>query len=108
MSAQLTTPRIRVVLQDGAGELTEHEFQAINADMVAWDRERPRYGWPQADGAPILWVTFLAWKACKRTGILDVSLKDFEAAALQVEVIDPDTVEGGDEVDPTQTAVGGE
>lgn len=107
--AKLTTPRIRVILADGTAddEGTEHTVRVLNADMVAFDRDRGRYGWPDGRTAPMLWATYLAWKALTRTGeVPPQSLADFEARALQVEMITDD--DGSDVVDPTRTGPGPE
>lgn len=82
--------------------MVEHTVRALNVDLVAFDRERARMNWPGADVAPILWVTFIAWRAMTRLGHTQLSYPAFEEKALQVEVI-PDKVS---EVDPTKTAAG--
>lgn len=96
---RLTTPRLRVVMDDGG----EHEVQALNIDMLAFDRERAKRKWPTAQDAPFVWLTFLAWSAMRREGVVpDMSLSDFEAHALQVEAQDDDTV------NPTKPEAAGE
>lgn len=96
MTDQLTTPRIRVVMSDAT-----HSVQALNVDMVAWDRERGRHrDWPPAQDAPFMWATYLAWHIMCRTGLYTGPLPAFEADALQVEVLaDDDEADG---VDPTR------
>lgn len=104
--AKLTTPRIRVIIDDGTGpdQGTEHIVRVLNVDMVAFDRDRGRYGWPDGQHGPMLWSTYLGWKALTRTGVLpQMSLADFEAKALQVEMMNE---EPDDAVDPTQTVAG--
>jgi hypothetical protein len=101
-TSRLTTPSVRVILDDG----TEHTIRILNVDMVAYDRERGRRpDWPAPDTGPILWGTYLAWHALVRTNAIEkCSLGDFETRALQVEMIAHD--DGGtDEVDPTPPAV---
>ena len=95
---RLTTPRYRVVMDDGA----EHEVRVVNADMVWFDRERKRHAdWPAPDEGPLFWQTVLAWKALRRTEVLpEMSLRTFEERALQVESLDK---EGEEIVDPTPT-----
>lgn len=99
---KLTTPRARVVLDDG----TEHEVRILNADMVAFDRDKARHrDWPGADTGPMFWATYLAWRAMIRGGLLEgVSLQAFESKALQVEMLADE--DGADEVDPTRTGPG--
>ena len=95
---RLTTPRYRVVFDDGA----EHEVQVVNADMIFFDRERARRrDWPTPDTAPIFWQTVLAWKALRRLDLIgDMPLSVFEDRALQVEGLE-ETEEGESEVGPT-------
>lgn len=95
---QLTTPRIRVIMDDG----TSHELRALNVDLVAWDRERGKHrDWPAAQDAPFLWASYLAWHVMTRTGAYTGTLPAFETAALEVSVQDDD--DGDDAVDPTRT-----
>lgn len=92
---RLTTPRLRVVMNDG----TAHELQALNVDLVAWDRERGRHrDWPAAQDAPFLWSTYLAWHVMARLGLFAGTMPAFELDAQQVEIIADD--EGADAVDP--------
>lgn len=101
--AKLTTPRVRVILDDPAmpeDEGNEIIFQPRNVELVAWDRERGAHRWPNADEAPFLWMTFLAWKYLQRTGHIEqCTLADFEKRCLSVSSAGDD-----DEVDPTQRA----
>lgn len=100
MTDRLTTPRMRVLMTDG----TRHDVQALNIDMVAWDRERGRHrDWPPAQEAPFLWATYLAWHALARCGAFTGPLPAFEADAQQVEVLADD--EDADAVDPTRTGL---
>jgi len=62
----LETPRLTVTLADGR-TLT---VQAMNPDMILWDRTAAKHGWPSMAKAPFLWMTFLAWSALRRTGQL--------------------------------------
>lgn len=95
---RLTTPRMRVIMTDGS----RHDLQALNVDMVAWDRERGKHrDWPAAQEAPFLWANYLAWHVLTRTGVYTGTLPAFEADAAQVEVHDDD--EDDVAVDPTRT-----
>ena len=67
---KLSTPRLRVVLADG----TDREVQCTNADMVRFDLTRSKQKWPGAQDAPFLWLTFVAWAALRRTGVIEQSL----------------------------------
>jgi len=94
----LTTPRLRVVMDDGSCR----ELRALNVDLVAWDRERGRHrDWPAAQDAPFLWSTYLAWHILRRTGQTAVTLPEFEATAQEVSMLEDDA--GDDAVDPTRT-----
>jgi len=89
---------MRVIMTDG----TRHDMQALNVDLVAWDRERGKHrDWPAAQDAPFLWSTYLAWHVLARTGKFTGSLPAFELDAQQVEMLDDD--EDADAVDPTRT-----
>lgn len=96
----LTTPEFRVVL-DVDGDMAEYKVRSINVDMVSFDRERARLNWPGADVAPMLWATYLAWRAMTRLGHTQLRWPEFEEQALQVEVM---TDKPPAEVDPTRTA----
>lgn len=79
---------------------TELDVQALNIDMLTFDRQRARMGWPNASEAPFVWLTFLAWSACMRENLVpELSLADFERRAWQVSNADDE----GDAatVDPT-------
>ena len=60
---RLTTPRLRVIL----GDDTAVEVQVINADLVRFDMTRNQHKWPDAESAPMLWLTFVSCVALKRT-----------------------------------------
>jgi hypothetical protein len=93
---KLTSPRV-VVLRLGHDDL---ELQTNNADMVRWDLTRPkqRPPWPTFQDAPILWLTFLAWAAARRTGAIEQSLT-FETWCDDVQQVstvdDPEAEEAG-------------
>jgi hypothetical protein len=100
---RLTTPRIEVTLDDG----TTFVVQALNPDLVRWDRQASKLGWPKMSDAPFLWLTFLAWSAAKREGAIpaDLSWEVFgDTRCVQVRAL---TNELGDldGVDPTPREV---
>jgi hypothetical protein len=93
---KLSSPRVRVI-RDGLPDL---EVQTTNADMVRWDLTRPkqRPPWPKFDEAPILWMTFLAWAAARRTGAIELghTWEVWLEEVLEVEPLnDPDADEAG-------------
>ena len=94
---KLTSPKVRVVRKEGP----DLELQTTNADMVRWDLTRPkqRPPWPSFQDAPILWLTFLAWAAARRTGAIDQGLT-FETW-YEDDCLDVSTVE-----DPEAEAAG--
>ena len=66
----LLTPRLEVVMDDGR----TLEVQALNPDLLRFDRTAAKHGWPAATAAPFLWLTFLAWAALRRTGEIDEAM----------------------------------
>lgn len=97
---RLTTPTLRVVMLDGS----EHVVQAINIDMVAWDRDRAKHNWPSPSDAPFIWLNYLAWHVLTKTQKLlpPMTLREFEEGAAEVSAGDPDA---DDDVDPTNREV---
>ena len=95
----LVAPLLRVVLDDGA----EVTVQALNVDMLTYERTARKRGWPAAAGsAPIEWITFLAWSALTREGLIpsDVTYESFTGSALSIEPL------SGEPVDPTRPGAG--
>lgn len=89
---KLTTPRIYVVMPDGA----EFTIQAVNDDLVAFERDQAKHQWPGPTDAPLSWMTYVAWHHLTHEGLLPmVPLKDFHP--LQVSAPDDDQAD----VDPT-------
>lgn len=100
---RLTVPRIAVTLDDGS----EFTVQALNPDLLRWDRMASRNGWPNAQSAPFLWLTFLAWSAAKRTGAIPDAMtwETFgDERCIEVRAI-TDEVGDLDGVDPTPLEV---
>jgi len=96
---RLSIPRIEVTLDDG----TTFEVQALNPDLIRWDRMAARQGWPAITSAPYLWMTFIAWSAAKREGAIpaEMSWETFgDERCIQVRNV-ADELEGTDGVDPT-------
>jgi hypothetical protein len=86
---RLQTPRVKVI-REGYDDLDE--IQTTNADLVLWDRTRYRHKWPTLQDAPILWMTFIAWAAARRTGAIapDYKYETWEIDVLEVRVLDDD------------------
>jgi hypothetical protein len=92
----LTVPHLTVRMEDG----TSYDVQADNRDLLRWDETATRKGWPDPAKGPFLWMTFLAWAALKRTKEYGGTWEEFRAV-----VIDVDTPDEGERLDPTQTEV---
>lgn len=91
--AELITPLITVTMADGSS----WTVQTGNPDLVAWDLTASKHKWPGVKDAPFLWLTFLAWHASRRRGVLPeqgMSFETFRATAENVEGPDPDTEPG--------------
>jgi hypothetical protein len=88
---------LTVTMDDG----TVHEVTVGNPDMLRYDEERAKRGWPAtATDAPILWQTFCAWSALTRRKQLDgMPWEAFKFAAEDV------TVVKAPPVDPTPPAL---
>jgi hypothetical protein len=97
---RLTIPRIEVTLDDGSTFVV----QAMNPDLIRWDRMAVKHGWPGATSAPFLWMTFIAWSAAKRTGAIpaDLTWETFgDERCVQVRNL-TEELEPSDGVNPTQ------
>lgn len=108
MEPVLTTPRYDVTLEDADGHRTQQRVQVLNVDLVRYDRTAAKHGWPKGLDAPMLWVTFLAWSAMKREGLIDKDMtwETFEQRALQVQPAAEDELNGASPVDPTLAGIG--
>lgn len=96
----MTNPKVRVILADG----TEHEVQTLNVDLVKWDLNRGRHGWPGMDEAPLLSLNYCTWHAMMRLGLIDKCTFD-EYLTTVVDITAIPVQDGdGQEVDPTRTA----
>jgi hypothetical protein len=67
---RLAIPRLQVTLADGR----RYVVQALNPDLLAYDRTAAKHHWPGGSQAPFLWLTFLAWSASRRAGDIDADL----------------------------------
>ena len=101
--AKLSTPTLRVIMLDGA----EHVVQAINVDMVAWDRDRAKHGWPSPADAPFVWLNYLAWHVLTKTQRIlpQMTLREFEEAAAEVSSARDDDEGEVEGVDPSSREV---
>src|SRR5262245_39456298 len=97
--AKLTNPKMHVTLDDG----TEHDVQTINIDLVRWDMNRTKHGWPASTDAPILWSNYVVWQAMTRTNL--IPRWSFDEFCVHVVDLIPDE-DGETPVDPTPEEAG--
>jgi len=101
---RLTNPVCHVIMADGA----DLEATCTNGDMVAYDLTRGAKKWPMPNEGPLLYQTFLAWKALTRESLIDpktpweVFLRD----AVSITTRRPDGTADEVDVDPTQPGHG--
>jgi hypothetical protein len=95
----LPTPVVKVYMDDGS----VLEVQALNKDLLTFDRLRARRGWPTAADAPQPWITFIGWTALTREGLIPkMTLDEFEERALAVTVVTDKEDGTAAGADPTQ------
>lgn len=96
--SKLSATQMTVTLADGS----TLELEPQNPDRVRFDMTRSKHKWPDAESAPILWLTFVAWACARRTGAYAGTWDDWsERDALDIDVADDEA-----DVDPTQTGHG--
>lgn len=103
----IASPHLRV-LRGSLDAPEVLEVQTLNPDLIAWDMTRAKHKWPTMQEAPLKWVTFVAWHACRREGRIpsDLRYEDWEASTLDVSSMAEadDDSEEGPAVDPTHGA----
>lgn len=93
----IAQPILKVVLENEDGTATEYTVKTDNRDAVRFDMTRARMHWPDGQSAPVLWMTFQAWSALKRSGQpVPVKVEDFLDRCIQCLPI----TEDGDELGP--------
>jgi len=104
---RLTNPVCHVTMADGG----QYDVTATNGDLIAYDLTRGARKWPLPSDAPMLYQTFIAWKACTREALVDPKMpwETFVRDAVQVTTTRddgdgdvPDTVD----LDPTRPGPG--
>jgi len=99
----ISSPRLQV-LRGSIDAPEVIEIQTLNPDLIAWDMTRAKHRWPEVKDAPFLWLTFIAWHAARREGVIppDLTYEQWQASTLNV------TSLGGDDdaeaADPTRAA----
>lgn len=91
---------VEVITTAVTGEPAAITVRTDNRDRIAWDLARGRQKWPQAQDAPSLWATHIAYTALRRTGEITCTFEEFSDATTSVE---PEVID----VDPTRTATAG-
>ena len=86
--------KITVHLEEGA-DLVEYVVRCDNRDQIAYELRRDREQWPEH--APMLWATFMAWHALKRSGAYLETFDTFQSACAFLDT-------AMEEVSPTQPA----
>jgi hypothetical protein len=96
---RLTNPVAHVVMADG----TDLEVTCTNADLVAYDLSRGARKWPMPNEGPLLYQTFLAWKALTREALIDPKMpwEAFLRDAVEITTRRPDGTADQVDVDPT-------
>lgn len=97
----ITSPRLQV-LRGSLDAPEVLEVQTLNPDLIVWDMTRSKHKWPEVKDAPWLWMTFIAWAACRREGTIprDLTWEAWEASVLNVSNLTNDD-DAADAVDPT-------
>lgn len=83
---RIETPHVKVTYLDGHWIIVKTE----NPDMVFFDLERAKKGWPNGQDAPLLWVNYLAFSKLRRTAVLErgTSFEDWLLSTSMIENVD--------------------
>lgn len=70
----------------------EHEPEPLevtidNRDRIAFEKVQNKRGWPKAQDAQNLAMTFVCWSAAKRAGLTVLPYEAFEAALIDYDVL---------------------
>jgi hypothetical protein len=95
----LSTPKLYVIPAEGE----PYVIQATTSDLVAYDITAYKHKWPPMQAAPFLWLSFLAWHASRRTGLIDQAMTYEAFRDTTPEVTSPDDA-AADAVPPTEPA----
>lgn len=83
----------------------ELSLTITNPDMVMWDMTAHKHKWPSMSDAPMLWATFVTWRAAVRTGVYTGKWDDWSSTdAVDIDLEKPDEDEA--EVGPTPSGAG--
>lgn len=95
--SKLSSPHIHVLMVDGS----DWDVQSLNADMLRWERYAIKNHLPvNPGGAPVNWMTYLAWSAGQRESMVPATMAfpAFADACASVDALDEPA---GAAVDPT-------
>jgi hypothetical protein len=75
-------PNVHVIMEDGA----EWDVQTLNPDILKYERNQAKYKWPGPSQSPLTWMTFIAWAASQREGLLPATVgwDVFQETCLEV------------------------
>lgn len=95
MAVKLSTPRLRIVLDEDATEDDVEIVQTTNVDLVLAERTGRRHKWGPISESPLAYQTFLAWAALRRRGRIPetVTYEDFAETAVSISAVDDDDEE---------------
>jgi hypothetical protein len=98
---KITSPRLQVLR--GSVDAPEIlEVQTLSPDLIAFDMTRAKHRWPDMKEAPMLWLSFIAWHACRREQRIPPELTWDEWKATTLDVGPTSDEEDGEPVDPTR------
>lgn len=94
--AGVSAQRATVTLSNGESL----DLTVTNPDLVRWDLTAHKHKWPGMEDAPMLWATFVTWRAAARAGLYagtweDWSNTDCASVDLEVEEEDADPTRPG-------------
>lgn len=86
----------------GQGGLEPIRVQVNNHALVGWDLTYKQKGWPKAEDANLLWLTWVTWKQMQKDGTY--AQGDNFAAFREDDCLNIDRVNQDADVDPTPEA----
>lgn len=82
----------RATIHLASGEVLD--LLVANPDMVRWDMTAAKHKWPTMKDAPMLWATFVTWRAAVRTGAYDGTFEKWrDEDALDVDLEEPEAAD---------------
>lgn len=79
------------------------DLTICNPDMVRWDMTAHKHKWPDMEAAPMLWATFVSWRAAVRTGLYEGTWEKWSTEDCLNVDMPQDDVEDLAEVGPTRS-----